>query len=88
MSWSLSKVATQQEVRKYLDEEAPKVIAHVQGDERALADQALGFARAVVAANPAGNRVSLGMYGSAIFKDGVEQVAQSVSISITGGLPS
>lgn len=87
MSWSLSKVGTQQEVTQYLDEVAPGAISHVQGVERSLADQALGLMRAVVAGetDPKISKVNLSAYGSASFGGPSQgsQNAQTMNISVS-----
>lgn len=50
MSYSYSKKGTKAEVKKYLDEDAPKAMSHISGVERTIADQALGTLRAAVEA--------------------------------------
>ncbi len=82
MSWSFSSRGTAGDVKKFLDEQAPTAIAHVQGVERSIADQALGLARAVVAGNTnEQNEVSVSANGSASFV-AAGQDAQALSITI------
>lgn len=83
MSWSISSRGSKAEVAKYLDEQGPVAVAHVQGVERALADQALGLARAVVAENEdVKYETSVSMNGSASFNAQGEQFGQTLSINI------
>lgn len=85
MSWLISKTGSKEEVQKYLDEEAPKAIAHVTGIERSLADQALGLVRAVVAANekPEQYNHSVSAGGSAMFDAEQKQLGQSLAINVS-----
>lgn len=87
MSWSYSQSGSKEELKKFLDEEAPKYLSHVQGTERTIADSALGLARtAVEAISPDTSdkySIQVSANGSAVFDGQGNQIAQSVSLTVT-----
>lgn len=87
MSWSYSKSGSKEELKKFLDEEAPKALAHVTGVERTIADQALGLARATVEAISPDTSdkydIKLSANGSAVFDGDGNQIAQSISVTVS-----
>ena len=70
-------------MKKFLDDEAPKLLSHVTGVERTIADQLLGVARAAVEAdnNPELYDVAVTINGHCM-SDGVEQKAQVVHLTV------
>lgn len=85
MSWSLNKSGSKDDVQKYLDEEAPKMIGHVQGVERSIADATLGLLRAVAAANtnPDKYGISLSASGHAVCDEKGDQQSHNLSVSVS-----
>lgn len=82
MSYSYGKQGTRDEVKKYLDEEAPKALDHVVGVERMIADRILGAARAAVEATDGSKfNINLSAYGSAYFVVD-NQTSQAVGLKI------
>lgn len=86
MSWSYSKSGTRDEIKKFLDEEAPKALSHVTGVERSIADQALGLARATVEAISPDTSdkydIKLSAHGSAVFDSNGNQIAQNIGVTV------
>jgi hypothetical protein len=84
MSWSYGKHnSPPADLKKYLDEDAVKMIAHVQGVERSIADQALGLVRAVVEANASSSVIDLSANGSATIDRDGNQSNQNLNIKVS-----